>query len=129
MVTTTGGVPVPLSATVTSPPVMLPPMVTTPVREPVWVGANVTSMEQLAPLITACPRHLAVSLSVSAKSPLALIEVISSGLAPALVSTTVCALLVVPSASLPKVSDAGDAVSVVEPSLAVNSGVIQMPRP
>jgi hypothetical protein len=66
-------------------------IVTVPVSIPVIVGVKVTSMVQLAPAATLLPQ-----VSVSVKSPLAMILVTVSEAAPVLERVTLWALLLVP---------------------------------
>ena len=82
-------------------------------------------MAQLAPAASAAFTQLSVSL----KSPLMVIALAVRATLPVFVSVTVCALLAVPNTWLAKISDAGLAVAVVNPVLAVHNGACQMPRP
>ena len=52
-----------------------------------------------------------------------------SATAPVLVSVTVCALLLIPKACVPKSSDVGFTVAVVNCEPPVNSGISHTPRP
>jgi len=71
-------------------------IVTAPVRVPIAVGVKVTVIVQFAPGATEAPQVV-----VFAKSPVAVILVMSSVPLPVFVSVTDCAALVVPTRTLP----------------------------
>ena len=83
--------PVPDNETVCGAPLALSVMVRVPVRAPPAVGVKVTEMAQLAAAATLDPQVL-----VSAKSPVATIDVMLNAAEPLSVSVTVCAALVEP---------------------------------
>jgi hypothetical protein len=87
--------PVPNNPTQCVPPKALSRMATCPMRPPAAVGANVTSIMQLAPALSLLPQVL-VSLKSPALTPPTSMEKRAIGAVPALVSTTVCAGLEVP---------------------------------
>jgi hypothetical protein len=86
-----GGAPVPLKVTVWGLATALSVMVTNPARVPLAVGVNVTLIVQLAKAAT-----VPTQLSVSLKSPLAVIFVTVTGPGPLLLTVIVCAGLVIP---------------------------------
>lgn len=114
---TTGGVPVPLKATVCGEPLALSVIVSAPVRLPAAVGVKVTEMVHVAPVATLLPHVCA-----SAKSPDALMEVIESAAVPAFVSVTVCAVLVEP-------VDCDGKVRLAAERVTDGAEVIAMPTP
>jgi hypothetical protein len=99
--------PPPLKATVCGEPLALSVIVTMPVRVPAAVGVKVTEIVQLPPAATLDPQLL-----VSAKSPDAVIEVTDRAAVPELVSVTVWAALVMPSACGANVRLVGESVTV-----------------
>ena len=88
-------VPVPEMATLCGELAALSVMVTEAVRAAVAVGVNLTLMAQLAPAATVVP-HVLDWLKSPLLVPVTAMEVMESGVLPALVSVTVCAALVVP---------------------------------
>jgi hypothetical protein len=95
--------PVPVRLTVWVAGLALSAMVTAPVLAPTAVGLKVTLRVQLAPAATLAPQVL-----VWEKSPLAVMLVTLRATFPVLLSVTVCALLLVPTACAGKVREAGE---------------------
>lgn len=81
-------------------------MVTDAVRDPLAVGLNVTLIEQFAPAATLVP-HVVVWEKSLLFAPVTAMELIVSGAFPLLLSATCCAALVVPTACVMNVSEAG----------------------
>jgi hypothetical protein len=109
--------PVPLSETVWLEAVLLALslMVSVALREPAAVGEKVTEIEQLPPIAT-----LPAQLLVVAKSPafvplIPMLEIVNTPVPP-LERVTVCAVLVVPTLWLPKVSVVGEGVAAGIPT-------------
>lgn len=98
---TPGAMPTPLRATVCIPPLALSLMVITPVCVPLATGVKVAAMTQVLPACTAVEVEHVVPAS-SAKLPLMVRALISSGLLPVFVRITVCAAAAVPATVLPK---------------------------
>src|SRR5439155_59393 len=100
-------------------------MVTVPVRVPVVVGVKLTLIVQLAPAATAVPQ--VPSPSIATESPLIVMLLIVSVAFPVLVSVTDCVALVVPTAWLAKVNEAGERLATgpvdVEPPVPVRVAV------
>src|SRR5258706_219916 len=99
--------PVPASATPCGLPEAVLVIVTAPVRAPAMSGVNVTLNVHVAPAASDAPQ-----VEVNAKSPLTVIEEITIGTEPLLVSVTVCARLVVETVRVGNVSDEGVKVSL-----------------
>ena len=96
--------PVPDSATVCGLPAALVASVSAPVRAPAAVGENDTAIVQFEPEATGEPQPLLVT----AKSPVAEADETFNVALPVLVTLTLCGRLVVPVASAPKLSVAGE---------------------
>lgn len=111
--------PVPDSATVCGlfEPLSLTESV--PVRDPIWVGVNVTSILQLFPGANVLPQVL-----VCAKSPLVVMLVMSSVTLPPLVSVAVFALLVAATTTVPKERELGDTLIFVASGFTVRLNVV-----
>ena len=86
-----GVLPVPVSATVCGLPEALSAMLNIPLLVPAAVGLKVTLILQLPPAGTALPHAL-----VSAKSPLAVMDVMLSTALPEFLKETACGVLVKP---------------------------------
>ena len=116
------GVVVPVSATVCGLPGALSVMVKVPMRVPGPVGVNVTLIMQFAfaASVAGVIGQAVVPVLVAAKSPDAAMEMIVRGPVPVFVSITVCAVLVVFSAWLPK-------VRLVGASVTAGVGIAPMP--
>ena len=99
---TPGAIPMPLRATVCVPPEALSVIVTVPLRMPVVVGVNVTTIAQVLADATAARVEQVVEGS-KAKSPLMASAVKFRLLVPSLVRVTDAVPLVFPTTSLPKV--------------------------
>lgn len=99
---TPAAVPMPLRAMDWVDPVASSWITIDPERVPAVVGVKVTEIMQL--LAAATPGE---QLSISLKSPVAVIEVIDSAALPMLRSRTVCAWLAVPTGRLANVSELG----------------------
>ena len=84
-------------------PLLLSVMLSVPVSGPVEAGVKVTLMAQLLPAARLEPQVL-----VSAKLPLAVIELMVSAAVPVFERVTVCAALVVPCSWLPKLRLTGE---------------------
>jgi hypothetical protein len=85
-------------------------MVTVPIRVPGTVGENVTENAHIAPLASCVPHPFCVKL----KSPANANCNPASVVAPALLTVTVCAGLVKPTVSAPKLSTVG--LAIIEPA-------------
>lgn len=109
--------PVPVKGTVCGLFGALSVMVTLPVRTPVAVGVKVTLIWQNLPAARLAPQGLA--LVARAKSPEMAMLLMVSVPVPLLVSFTVLAGLVVPTANLPNFSEVGVKVTAPPPPLAV----------
>jgi hypothetical protein len=91
-------VPVPLKATTWGPPLALSVSVRLPERLPVAVGVNVTLITQLLLAETGALVLQVAPLAATAKSPVAAMLVKVRDAVPLLVTVTVLAALVVPTA-------------------------------
>ena len=112
--------PVPLSATVCVEPVVLPELSVTiklALRLPVAPGVKVTEMLQEAFAVRAEPQ-LFEALKSEAFVPLTAIPAMVNAAEPLLLRVMVCALLVVPSVWLGKVSEVGEAWATGIPTVA-----------
>lgn len=110
-----GAVPVPLSVTPCGDPVALSVTETEAVSLPGIVGANFTAMVQVAFAAKGLVlTQLSLSTKFAALVPVTAIAVTKSGAVPEFFRTTFCAVLVVPSVWLPKLSTAGVSVTVGE---------------
>lgn len=99
--------PVPVSVTLCGLLVAPSVRVSVPVRPPLAVGVKVTLTVQLALALRDVPQVLD-----SAKSPLVCTRVMPAGSGPGLVTVTICAVLVVPTAWFPNEMFCGAIVSV-----------------
>jgi len=110
-----GAVPVPLSVTPCGDPVALSVMETEAVSLPGEVGANCTAMVQVAFAARGLElTQLSLSRKFAALAPVAATAVMVSGALPEFFRTTFCAVLVVPSVWLPKLSTVGVSVTAGE---------------
>ena len=114
VVETTRSDPVPVSETVCGEPLALSAIVNVPVRFPDAVGVKVTEMLQLAPAATLVPAQV----SVSAKLPEVLIEVMANVPGPEFVSFTDWAALVEPMLCEAKVRLVGENITAGTPDPA-----------
>ena len=110
--------PVPVNDTVCGEPLALSVIVRVPVRVPPEVGVKVTAIAQFAPAATLVPQVL-----VSAKSPVAAMDVRLKAPVPLLVSVTDCAVLVEPVFCEAKVRLVGASVTAG----AVTTGAVPVP--
>lgn len=97
---------VPVKATLCGEPLALSVIVSAPVLVPATVGVKVTEIVQFAPAANAEGQAL-----VSAKSPVAAMEILASAAVPEFVSVTVCTELVVLIGCEPKVRMTGASVA------------------
>jgi len=123
---TPGAVAAPVSAITCVPPLALSLIVTVPVRVPAAVGTKLTATVQLPPAATWFEVEQVV-LGSSAKSPVAVMALMVSGLVPLLVSVTDCAAAAgVPTTVLPKLRLEGASVTpgpVAAFTVTVTAGV------
>jgi len=91
-------------------------MVTTPEADPNIVGLNVTEIVHFLPANTVLPQVL-----VSANGPVTVKPLIDKVAVPVLVSVTFLTALVVPIATLPKVSVVAESVTVCAAAAAVSN--------
>lgn len=113
-----GTMPVPVSANVCGLPEALSVTDNVPVRAPTALGVNVTLMVQLVPAARLMPQ-----VSVSAKSPVAVMLVMLADPLPVLVAVATWTALVIPTVSLPKASRVGDKLT----RGALKGGVVPVP--
>jgi hypothetical protein len=90
--------------------------VTAPLAAPVAVGVNVTEITHFFPGKTELPQVL-----ISVKAALATMLPMVSVAVPVLLRITFFAALVEPTATLPKLRDVGDSVTVCATALAASS--------
>jgi hypothetical protein len=119
-VNVTGAMPVPDSGTVCGLFAALSVIVMLPVRNPSWVGVNVTLIMQFAPAASVLPQGFV--LVAAAKSPLITMLLIFSVELPVFATVTLLAVVVVPTTVLANTSAVG--VSVTTGPLAVTVRVI-----
>jgi hypothetical protein len=118
--------PVPLSAAVACPPATLAEIVSTPVSDPIAVGAYLTCTVQLPPAAIGDPTQS----FVCEKSSVAATPDTTSAALPLFVAVIVCAPLADPTACVSNASAAGVSVIAADvPGAAVNSGICQIPLP
>jgi hypothetical protein len=114
----TSAMPVPLRLTVCGLLLALSVMVTAPLSAPVAVGVNVTEITHFFPGKTELPQVL-----ISAKGALATMLLIVSVAVPVLVRLTFFAAVVLPTATLPKLRDVGESVTVCAMAAAVSNRI------
>ena len=119
-VNATGGMPVPESGTVCGLFAALSVSVMLPVRNPSWVGVNVTLIMQLAPAASVLPQGFV--LVAAAKSPLITMLLMFRVELPVFATVTLLAVVFVPTTVLANTSDVG--VRVTTGPLAVTVRVI-----
>lgn len=121
-----GKPPVPVKAAVCGLGVALSVIVTVAVRVPFAVGRNVTLMEQLAPAPTLVP-HVLVSVKLVEFVPVIVMLVRLKVAVPVFVNLIVWAALLVFSAWLAKVRDAGDRLTAGAVPVPVKEAVCGLP--
>ncbi len=85
------------------------------VRFPAEVGLNAIVTVQLAPAASVAPQVFAVTANIAAFGPLTLTDVIVNAALPAFASVNVCAALVDPVLTLPKLAVAGVSAAAATP--------------
>jgi hypothetical protein len=119
-----GATPEPLSATICGELLTLSVIVSDPVRVPAAVGVNITEIEQVALTASELPQ-----VSLSAKSPVAMMEAMESAALPELVSVMLCRGLELSTVKLLKLRAVLESVARGAPGLMVRVSADDVPPP